>query len=175
MFNPRFTLRPDVWGDARTLPIGDRSADTVALLGVLEHIPDPGAAATEAFRVLRPGGTALIRYPFLFELHCGMDGDADYYRFTKAAITHLLTEAGFSEIEVTARGGVGTSVSTLVNGFVVQLLYRLLARSRMFGALLPLSALIFAVTQATGLLLDRLDRTGFFPASYQIVARRRAT
>ncbi len=174
LLNPEFALRPDIWGDAQVLPIRSSSVGTVALLSVLEHTADPAAVAAEAFRVLPPDGTVLIWFPFLYEIHCGTDGDADYYRYTKAAITHILTDAGFSEIEVVARGRIGTSVATLVNGFAVRLLYGLLARSRIFGALLPPAALFFAATQLTGVLFDRLDRTELFPASYQVVARRRS-
>ncbi len=172
LINPDRTVRADVWGDAHALPIRDRCAGTVALLDVLEHIPEPGAVIAEAFRVLRPGGTALISYPFLVQLHCGVDGDADYYRYTKAAINHLLAEGGFSDIDVVACGGVGTSVAFLINAFTMQLLQRLLARTRLFGALLPFAAALFAATQLAGLLLDRLDRTGLFPTSYEVVARR---
>ncbi len=170
--NPDRTVRPDVWGDAHALPVRDGCVATVALLDVLEHIPEPGAVIAEAFRVLRPGGTALIAYPFLVQLHCGVDGDADYYRFTKAAIIHLLTEAGFDEIDVAARGGVGTSVAFLLNSFTMHLIYRLLARARVFVTLLPFAAVLFAGTQLAGLVLDRLDRTGLFPTSYDVVARR---
>lgn len=48
-------------GDAAALPLPDRSADAAWLSLVLHHIPDLGAAAQEIRRVLRPGGTVLIR------------------------------------------------------------------------------------------------------------------
>ena len=52
------------------------------------------------------------------------------------------------------------------------LIYRLLARARVFVTLLPFAAVLFAGTQLAGLVLDRLDRTGLFPTSYDVVARR---
>jgi ubiquinone/menaquinone biosynthesis C-methylase UbiE len=51
-------LASAVVGDARALPLGDRSVDVVLLLGPLYHLPAEGRrrALDEARRVLRPGG-----------------------------------------------------------------------------------------------------------------------
>jgi ubiquinone/menaquinone biosynthesis C-methylase UbiE len=47
-------------GDAERLPFSDDSFDVAYSLGVLHHTPDTEGAINEVFRVLRPGGTALI-------------------------------------------------------------------------------------------------------------------
>jgi SAM-dependent methyltransferase len=49
--------------DARDLPLESRSFDLVTAFDVLEHIEEDQLAAGEIFRVLRPGGTALIAVP----------------------------------------------------------------------------------------------------------------
>lgn len=54
--------------DARRLPFGDGQFQTVLAVSVLEHIPQPGRALTEAFRVLRPGGR-LVATVVLADLH----------------------------------------------------------------------------------------------------------
>ena len=46
--------------DATRLPYGDASFDTVICTYSLCAIPDPAAATHEMFRVLRPGGTAVL-------------------------------------------------------------------------------------------------------------------
>lgn len=46
--------------DARALPYDDASFDTVVAFLVLCTIPDPGLAAAEAHRVLRPDGRLLV-------------------------------------------------------------------------------------------------------------------
>jgi ubiquinone/menaquinone biosynthesis C-methylase UbiE len=45
-----------VQGDAERLPFPDGSFDGVMLSGVVHHLPNPIACATEVFRVLRPQG-----------------------------------------------------------------------------------------------------------------------
>jgi SAM-dependent methyltransferase len=52
-----------VEGDATALPFDDGSLDAVVMLDVLEHVPEPRAALTEARRVLRPGGVILLSVP----------------------------------------------------------------------------------------------------------------
>lgn len=44
-------------GDVEHLPFPDESFDSVLLGGVVHHFPDPSRCASEAFRVLKPGGS----------------------------------------------------------------------------------------------------------------------
>jgi GT2 family glycosyltransferase/SAM-dependent methyltransferase len=52
-----------VCADACRLPFADGGFDAVTLFDVLEHVPDDRAAATEALRVVRPGGAVLVSTP----------------------------------------------------------------------------------------------------------------
>lgn len=47
-------------GDAMALPFTDASVDVVRCERVFQHLPDPGGAAREIGRVLRPGGRAVV-------------------------------------------------------------------------------------------------------------------
>ena len=47
-------------GDMYALPLADRSADSIILHQVLHYAQQPGAAITEAARVLSPGGQLLV-------------------------------------------------------------------------------------------------------------------
>lgn len=49
--------------DARSLPFQAESFDAIVSMSVLEHIHDLDSAAAEFYRVLRPGGVAVIGVP----------------------------------------------------------------------------------------------------------------
>lgn len=49
--------------DITRIPFADDSFDVILCSHVLEHVPDDGAAMAELFRVLRPGGWALLQVP----------------------------------------------------------------------------------------------------------------
>ena len=66
-------------GVAENLPYPDESFDIVLCTQVLEHSEDPHAAAREMFRVLRPGGLALISTHGVFLYHPDPpESDRDY-------------------------------------------------------------------------------------------------
>ncbi|MDX2139545.1 MAG: methyltransferase domain-containing protein [Chloroflexota bacterium] len=49
-----------IHADAERLPFEDEAFDTVVSWGVIHHTPDTPRAAREIWRVLKPGGTALV-------------------------------------------------------------------------------------------------------------------
>ena len=57
-------------GDATNLRFADGTFDKVFSLHTIEHLQDPGALVSEIGRVLKPGGMAVIVYPW--ELFRGM-------------------------------------------------------------------------------------------------------
>jgi SAM-dependent methyltransferase len=69
--DPRLELRE---GSAMELDAADDSFDVVASYQMLEHIPNPEAALDEMFRVLRPGGTAVIVSPNLLSILAPLRG-----------------------------------------------------------------------------------------------------
>jgi len=52
-----------VIGDAEALPFATDSCDRYVSTGSIEYWPDPQRAIAEAYRVLRPGGVALLAGP----------------------------------------------------------------------------------------------------------------
>lgn len=57
---PPEQLQTSVVDASRPLPFADNSFDLIICLDLLVHLPDPQAAVRELYRVLRPGGAALI-------------------------------------------------------------------------------------------------------------------
>ena len=55
--------RETVVADMRRLPFEDNSFDSVIAAHSIEHVPDPGAVLSEAARVLRPAGVAMLTTP----------------------------------------------------------------------------------------------------------------
>ncbi len=101
-------------GDVRALPVRSASVDIVYSMGTIEHFPEYAEAVAEIFRVLRPGGTAIVGVPnkldpFLRPLlvhtlnACGLYGYGMEKSFTPGALQRLLESAGF---RVTARTGI---------------------------------------------------------------------
>lgn len=117
--DPRVTI---VQGDATNLPFGDNEFDYVVCSEVLEHLPDDAAAAREIYRVLKPGGRAIITvphtlYPFNWDpinwtlqhttgKHLGGRRPwsgiwYDHQRlYSRTGLTTLMTVAGFEVEEV---------------------------------------------------------------------------
>jgi SAM-dependent methyltransferase len=103
-----------VGGDVRALPFRSASVDVVYSMGTIEHFPEYAAAVREIFRVLKPGGVAIIGVPnkldpFLRPLMvhvlnaCGLYGYGMEKSFTPGALQRLVESAGF---QVTARTGI---------------------------------------------------------------------
>jgi SAM-dependent methyltransferase len=85
--------------DAHALTLPDRSAGTVLLLEILEHLPRPHCAVAEAHRILRDDGLLVVSVPFNYRLH-GFPND--YWRFTSSGVHTLLS--AFAEKIVFAAG-----------------------------------------------------------------------
>lgn len=76
------------------LPFDDNSFDTIVCFNTLEHIYDAYASIEEIYRVLKPGGKAVVTVPFIFRIHGHPD---DYSRFTPSWWKETYTRVGFSK------------------------------------------------------------------------------
>lgn len=93
--------KPDIVGDAMSLPVESASFDGAWCLNVLEHLPDPSAAVQEIARVLKPGKPVVFFTPFLVRVHGHPD---DYGRFTESGLRRLAERAGFQDIKIEGTG-----------------------------------------------------------------------
>ena len=102
----RYKTRPSVFGDAQHLPFRNKSIDTVVMLEVLEHIPDPEKVFKEIGRVLKPKGRLIMSMPFLYPLH---DSPFDFQRFTHHGLENIAKRHNFHTIK---RSAIGTPLAT---------------------------------------------------------------
>ena len=101
-----------VQGDVRALPFRTGSVDVVYSMGTIEHFDDTEGAVGEIFRVLRPGGRAIIgvpnrRDPFLRPLlvvvlyYLGLYGYGFEKSYSRPALRRMLERAGFEVVDET--------------------------------------------------------------------------
>jgi SAM-dependent methyltransferase len=85
-----------VRGDATQLPFGSSSVDLYLSTDMWEHVEDHVAVAREAFRVLRPGGRALVAVPCSMSLWSGHDVALGHHRrYEKGELRDLMEGVGF--------------------------------------------------------------------------------
>jgi|tagenome__1003787_1003787.scaffolds.fasta_scaffold20950272_2 SAM-dependent methyltransferase len=109
-----------VLGFADRLPFPAHTFGTVLATEILEHVENAERAASEMFRVLRPGGHALVTVPYLYPTH---EAPFDFRRFTHFGLANLLERHGFEVLDLRAKGGPG----------VMLLHYVVLAASQALG------------------------------------------
>lgn len=107
---------PTVVGSAEQMPIADGAYDTVVSTQVLEHLAHPARAVAEMFRVLKPGGYAIITVPQWNELH---EEPHDYWRYTPYGLRALFLEAGFRIERLEPRGGFFAFLGQAVTRFII--------------------------------------------------------
>jgi len=83
--------------DLTRCPLPDHSLHAAILLNVLEHIKDDALAVRQLFRILKPGGIAVIEVPAGPELYDIYDELLLHYRrYNISNLRRLLSDAGFS-------------------------------------------------------------------------------
>jgi len=102
-----------VVGDVREIPFADGTVDAVYSMGTIEHFVEYAQAVREIFRILAPGGIAIIGVPnkldpFLRPLmvhvmnKLGLYGYGMEKSFTPGELKRLLESAGFQVTSQTA-------------------------------------------------------------------------
>lgn len=85
----------DIASTTRDIPLRDESVDLVVSQAVLEHVPDPFYIARELYRVLKPGGSAVIDVPFMVPYHSDPD---HYFNMTRSGLGQVM--APFDEVTI---------------------------------------------------------------------------
>lgn len=130
-------------GSLETAHLPDGTFDAVTMLDVIEHLADPKQAIRDTFRVLKPGGVALLLTPDIDAPVSRLMGrwwwglrPAHLYYFSRATLSNLMKDAGF---EIVAAPRVGRRFTL---GYWI---------SRLRGYAPPLVEAMSAIARATRL------------------------
>lgn len=149
---------PDIYADATKIPLKSGSVDTILMLMVLEHLPDPALALREVKRLLKPGGVFIGSTVQMYPLH---DEPHDFFRYTRYAIKNLLTQSDFRSKKIRSRGGFYIFLSQSINVYLFKTLRKML-RKRYSAIpalfLLPFFYILSIISNIVALGLSPLDR-----------------
>jgi SAM-dependent methyltransferase len=88
-------------GVAEALPLADDSTDVVVATDILEHLDDDLAAVREFYRVLRPGGHAVITVPAYQRLWSEHDEALMHRRrYVAGQVREVVAAAGFETVKL---------------------------------------------------------------------------
>jgi len=144
--------------DIKDLPFNDSSIDSIILTQVLEHIDNPFEALSEVKRVIKRDGIIILSVPFIYHAHAT---PYDYFRFSEYGLKNICKDHDFEILEFEYQGYLGTTLFSILNGFI----WQLSTKSKLLRntILLPFLLLIFTVNNTVGVLLDFIKLKDFTP------------
>lgn len=72
--------------------------DTIFMLGVMDYVINPNIAMSNVKRLLTPGGTAWIEFPFVYPIHNPVDDEG--CRYSEGCIRRLAKQAELNVEEI---------------------------------------------------------------------------
>jgi SAM-dependent methyltransferase len=166
-----YNSKPQVYGDAQQLPFSSDCVETVTLLEVLEHLPNPNAAIAEAYRILKKRGILIITVPFLYPIH---DAPFDFQRWTKYGLHELFIHNNFSIVHEKYRGKPAETAALICNIAATKQLLNLCASYNPLAiVILPLLVLFIPLINILGWFFSFFGgEDELMPFGYQAVLRK---
>jgi ubiquinone/menaquinone biosynthesis C-methylase UbiE len=108
-YDINLACKPDICGDASSLPFKDESFDDIKAVHVLEHIDNIVKAMDECYRVLKKGGRFHVRVPHF--PHIGSIADPTHKRyFVSDTFGYFVRSGALSGLQnVWNMGGINTT------------------------------------------------------------------
>jgi SAM-dependent methyltransferase len=114
--------RISVAGDSTRLPLCSEIADLVVSFEVIQHVTSPTMMLQEIRRVLNPGGSLILTFPFLYP-ECDV---MDFRRWTLDGMCEILRNNGFEVVVAERRGGAAFAFTC----WITWMLQHIIPRSR---------------------------------------------
>jgi len=165
-----YRTRPDIFADGQRLPIKPETINSVLLLNVLEHIPDPAACLTEIHRVLKAGGVCIIEVPFLYPLH---DEPLDFHRWTRHGLSQLCQRHGFEIVSLTPLGQPTETVGLFVNIALSKSTLTLLEKKNPLALMMIVLVIVVPFINLFARLLAMMTSDNFMPFGYRLLIRKK--
>lgn len=155
------------------LPCEDSSFDLVMCLEAFHYVADPEEGVREMGRVLRPGGTAIVAVPFVWEY----DRSILERRYTGPELAALFD--GWEDVRILENGGRVVAWATLTGTLLERARARIPEFLGVGRALRALFGPLYLVLNGVAHFLDRLDEreahgTKTLPMNLLLVARKPA-
>lgn len=162
-----YGTRPDVYADARQLPLRGDTVDHVLLLDVLEHIPDPELCLAEIGRTLKPGCRLTIQVPFIYPIH---DAPLDFHRWTRFGLERAASRHGFSVETTNAIGHPLETAALNANIARSKTVLNWMRRGNPLAILVVVLPVLVLITNCMAWLMARLSRADdLMPYAYRMV------
>lgn len=162
---------PALYGEAQNLPFKEGSIDTIAILEVLEHLPNPHVVFEEMYRVLKPGGFIILTVPFLYPIH---DAPYDFQRLTLFGLRALAEKSKFVIECEQVKGHAITTAALLGNLAFTKTTLDGFRNKGPYALLILLLPLIVPLFNLTGWLFNRIENKGTFMAlGYTMIFKRK--
>ncbi len=167
--NARFGV-PDLVTD-EFLPFPDCSFDLVMCIEAFHYVPDPSVGVAELFRVVRPGGSAIVAVPHVWEY----DPNTVEHRFTGPELVRLFDR--WEDVALLQDGGRAVVWATQTGHMVALLEQHLALRLGHWRLLRAAFVPSYLLVNAIGMQLERAfrarsERYEVLPMNLMVVARR---
>lgn len=158
----------NLFGKIEKIPSPDNSFDSILCTQVLGDVFDLEKAFSEMFRVLKPGGNALITESLFDPIH---DEPNDFWRFTSFSLQRLAENVGFEVIVNEKRGGFFSVLAQLKARYWIE---RLNASKKWYARGL---SFYFKIIGSFAKFLDKKDKSRankIFTHGYLVIAHKNA-
>lgn len=159
----------DVLCDVTSIPLEDGQFDTVFTTQVMEHVAEHSRMLSEAYRLLKPGGTIILSAPMCWQHH---EVPYDFFRFTKYGMIHLFEKAGFRIVKIKSNGGKWALAGQMMQNVIMSSTNGKKGAVRSFFRVMHRYCLKYLINGLFSFLENRDKDEDFVTLNFVVIARK---